>query len=416
MVYTPTAINKYIKSIIDNDKYLREFVITGEVSNVKHHSNGNIYFRIKDDNAQIDCAMFASLAKANDFTLSDGQQIEARVSINTIVKMGKYSLNVKKMRLSGTGQLYELYKKLYAKLYNEGLFDTSHKKTLPKFPKRIGIVTSPTGAAIQDMMTTLKRRHPIAQIIVIPCLVQGENAKSDIVNKLQLAEQMNLDIIITGRGGGSIEDLWCFNEEEVVRTIYKLNTPVISSVGHESDTTLSDYVADVRAATPTAAAELAACDLKQVSELLDRNVAYISQSVQKLIKTNQLQLDYLKKSQVLVQPLFNQQLVFDNISSQIVSRGYRLNQKIERNQYILKDLNLDDVILDKIKDHRQALNLVHTKVDQLNPLVILSRGYATITSHDTYIKSISEVEIDDQIDIKMHNGIIKSKVINKEML
>ncbi len=414
MVYTPSAINKYIKSIIDNDKYLREFVITGEVSNVKHHNNGNIYFRIKDNDAQIDCAMFASLARKNDFKLDEGQQIEALVSINTIVKMGKYSLNVKKMRLSGQGQLYEMYKKLFTKLSNEGLFDSKNKQQIPKFPQRIGIVTSPTGAAIQDMMSTLKRRYPIAQIVVIPCLVQGERATKDIVEKLTLAENANFDVIITGRGGGSIEDLWCFNEEDVVRKIYEMKTPVISSVGHESDTTLADYVADVRAATPTAAAELAACDIYQVREVINRSVNYISNSTQKRISSKMMQLDYVKKSQVLNQPLFNQQLVFDNISNRIVTNGHRLNQKIDHNKYALKEYKLEELIENRIKDARDEVKLIHTKVDQLNPLVILSRGYATVSSEDKYIKSIDNVNLKDELNIKMHDGLIISKVVAKE--
>ncbi len=414
MVYTPSAINKYIKSIIDNDKYLREFMITGEVSNVKHHNNGNIYFRIKDNDAQIDCAMFASLARKNDFKLTEGQQIEALVSINTIVKMGKYSLNVKKMRLSGKGQLFEMYKKLFTKLSNEGLFEAAHKQQLPKFPKKIGIVTSPTGAAIQDMITTLKRRHPIAQIVVIPCLVQGERATKDIVNKLTLAEEKNFDVIITGRGGGSIEDLWCFNEEVVVRKIHEMQTPVISSVGHESDTTLTDYVADVRAATPTAAAELAACDIYQVNEVIKRSVNYISSSTQKRINTKQMQLEYVKKSQVLNQPLFNQQIVFDNISNRIITNGHRLNQKIEHNKFSLNEIKLEQIIDQRIKAAKDEIKLVHTKIDQLNPLVILSRGYATVMNDDAYVKSIDNVNIDEQINIKMRDGQIISKVIAKE--
>ncbi len=416
MVYTPSAINKYIKSIIDNDKYLREFMITGEVSNVKHHSNGNIYFRIKDNDAQIDCAMFASLARQNDFKLTEGQQIEARVSINTIVKMGKYSLNVKKMRLSGQGQLFEKYKQLYNQLHSEGLFDTNLKKSIPKFPKRIGIVTSPTGAAIQDMMTTLKRRHPLAQIVVIPCLVQGERATADIVNKLSLAEKSNFDVVITGRGGGSIEDLWCFNEEQVVRLISQMQTPVISSVGHESDTTLTDYVADVRAATPTAAAELAACDIYQAEEIVKRNVNYIGQATQKILRDMQVRLNYVSKSQVLNQPLFNQQLVFDNVSNRLITNGHRLNQKLNTYNYQLEQLRLPEIINQRIKGNLDEVKLIHTKIDQLNPLVILSRGYATVTSSGDYVKSIDDVELDDEIQIKMHNGTITSQVMQKEKL
>lgn len=414
MVLTPSAINKYIKSIIDNDKYLRDFVITGEVSNVKHHSNGNIYFRIKDEKAQIDCTMFASLARKNQFKLADGQQIEAHVAINTIVKMGKYSLNVKAVKLSGTGKLYELYKELFKKLEAEGLFESNLKQQIPLFPKRIGIVTSPTGAAIQDMLTTLKRRHPLSEVVIIPCLVQGENATKDIVAKLKLADSKHFDVIITGRGGGSIEDLWCFNEEAVVRTIFNLKTPIITSVGHETDTTLSDYVSDVRAATPTAAAELAACDINEISNRVTRNINYITNNVKQRLNMNQTKLTYVKKSQVLMQPLYSKQILHDNLLNKINVSSHSLAGKLKAEDYKIKQLNLSEIIKTKIQHDNNELEKIHIKVDQLNPLVILSRGYATVKINEKYIKNTEAVAIDDQVDIRMQDGIIKTKVIAKE--
>ncbi len=414
MLLTPSAINKYIKSIIDNDKYLRDFVITGEVSNVKHHSNGNIYFRIKDESAQIDCTMFASLARKNQFKLADGQQIEAHVAISTIVKMGKYSLNVKSVKLSGTGRLYEIYKELFKKLESEGLFASDLKQNIPAFPKRIGIVTSPTGAAIQDILTTLKRRHPLSDVVIIPCLVQGENATKDIVTKLKKADLLNFDVLITGRGGGSIEDLWCFNEEEVVRTIFNLKTPVITSIGHETDTTLSDYVSDVRAATPTAAAELAACDLNAVKNQVNKNLNYITNNVNQRLKLNKTKLEYVKKSQVLTMPLFPKQIIHDNLNNQLSLTSHNLASKLTKEQYKIKHLNTMQIMNQKLQESTNGLEKVHIKVDQLNPLVILSRGYATVKSNSKYVKTINDVNIDENLDIKMQDGTIKTRVIAKE--
>ncbi len=414
MTLTPAAINKYIKSILDNDKYLREFLITGEVSNVKYHSNGNIYFRIKDDEAQIDATMFAFNVKNNNFKLEEGQQIEALVSLSTIVKMGKYSLTVRNIKLSGQGKLFELYQKLYNKLQSEGLFENKFKKTLPLFPKRIGIVTSPTGAAIQDMITTLKRRHPIAQIVVIPCLVQGNNAANDIVQKLILAGTKKFDVIITGRGGGSIEDLWCFNEEQVVRTIFNLKTPVITSIGHESDTTLSDYVSDIRAATPTAAAELAACDLAQVEQLNLKNVNFIRQNLIQKLQIEANKLEYLSKSRALCEPLTSKQIVFDNLNWKLIRNVHKLHTKVNQEEATLRSLDFGGIIKQKIKASQTNLDLIHTEIDGLNPLAILSRGYSTIKHQDKYVKSVADVEINEEIKLQMHDGTITSVVTKKE--
>ncbi len=415
MILTPAAINKYIKSILDRDKYLREFMISGEVSNVKYHSNGNIYFRIKDSEAQIDATMFASYARNNDFKLIEGQQIEALVNLSTIVKMGKYSLNVRKIKLSGQGKLYELYRKLQEQLQKEGLFSQAHKQQLVMFPKRIGIVTSPTGAAIQDMISTLKRRHPIAEIVIVPCLVQGKSATNDIVKKLELADKSNFDVIITGRGGGSIEDLWCFNEEAVVRTIYQMQTPVISSVGHESDTTLSDFVADVRAATPTAAAELAACDLKQAQNINLKNYQFIKNTVQLKVQRAKESLNYLAQSRSLTEPLMSKKIVFDNLNWQLVTNAHQLTNRLNQANYQLKELQLTNLIKQKIQVEQQKVDLMHKQIDGLNPLAILSRGYATTKQANNYINNAKDIKENQELEIQMHDGIIKSLVTEKEL-
>lgn len=414
MTLTPAAINKYVKSILDNDKYLGNFIISGELSNVKYHSNGNIYFRIKDDEAQIDCTMFRSYASNNEFKLEDGQKVLAQVSLTTIVKMGKYSLNVRKIKQDGQGDLHLLYRKLFAKLEADGLFDSTHKKDIPKFPKKIAVVTSPTGAAILDIISTLKRRYPIGDIVVIPCLVQGEKASQDIVKKLELADSMNFDVIICGRGGGSIEDLWAFNEEDVANTVFKLKTPIISSVGHETDTTIIDYVADLRAPTPTAAAELAAVNINEVSERVDNNLEQIRNLTIGKIRLAQSRLDLIKANRNFEDPILAKKMIFDSLTTQFEKQGILFEQDLKYKQQRLAQVELDKYIETKIKMSNISLQHIHEQIDQLNPLAILSRGYNTVRQDGKYIKSINEVEINSNIEISFRDGTVTSKVITKE--
>lgn len=414
MTLTPAAINKYVKSILDNDKYLGNFVISGELSNVKYHSNGNIYFRIKDDEAQIDCTMFRSYASNNEFKLEDGQKVLAQVSLTTIVKMGKYSLNVRKIKQDGQGDLHLLYRKLFAKLETDGLFDSAHKKEIPKFPKRIAVVTSPTGAAILDIISTLKRRYPIGDIVVIPCLVQGEKASQDIVKKLELADEMDFDVIICGRGGGSIEDLWAFNEENVANAVFNLKTPIISSVGHETDTTIIDYVADLRAPTPTAAAELAAVNINEISERVDNNLEQIRNLTIGKIRLAQSRLDLIKANRNFEDPILAKKMIFDGLTTQFEKQGILFEQDLKYKQQRLAQVELDKYIDTKIKMSNISLQHIHEQIDQLNPLAILSRGYNTVKQEGKYIKSINEVEINSNIEISFRDGTVTSKVITKE--
>ena len=257
---TVAALTRYIKYKIDNDANLNEVYIKGEISNFKHHSRGHFYFTIKDEESRINAIMFASSTKNINFEPIDGMKVLVKGRISVFEQTGNYQIYVTDMMEDGIGNLYALFEKLKKDLEKEGLFDKAHKKQIPKIPNRIGVVTAPTGAAIKDIISTINRRYPLCEVILFPSLVQGREAKDDIVRNIKIADTYNLDTLIVGRGGGSLEDLWAFNEEVVARAIYECKTPVISAVGHEIDFTISDFVSDVRAATPTGAAELAVPD------------------------------------------------------------------------------------------------------------------------------------------------------------
>ena len=254
---TVTQLTRYIKYKIDNDVNLQEVFLKGEISNFKAHTRGHYYFTIKDENSRINAIMFASQTKKIKFIPSDGMKVLITGKISVYEANGGYQIYVSDMLEDGVGNLYVAYEQLKQKLEKEGLFDPNKKKKIPKIPKRIGVVTAPTGAAIRDILSTIKRRFPITEVIVFPALVQGAEAAPSIINQIQNAQNYELDTLIIGRGGGSIEDMWCFNDEEVAYAIYKCPIPIISAVGHEIDFTIADFVADLRAPTPTGAAELA---------------------------------------------------------------------------------------------------------------------------------------------------------------
>lgn len=277
-IYTVLQINKYIRNMFENDYLLRDVQIQGELSNVKYHSSGHIYFKLKDDGSAIDCVMFRNARLHGlDFEMQDGQSVIIKGNVSAYERDGKYQIYAQNILLDGRGYLYEAYEQLKQKLYEEGMFEFEHKKEIPKFSNKIGIVTASTGAAVRDIQNVARRRNPYVQLYLYPAIVQGEKAAQTIVKGIQTLDQMNLDVIIIGRGGGSIEDLWPFNEEIVARAIYEANTPIISGTGHETDTTIADYVADLRAPTPSAACELAVYDLMSVLKQVEQYEARLSQ-------------------------------------------------------------------------------------------------------------------------------------------
>ena len=279
---TVTALTKYIKYKFDHDHHLEEVLLEGEISNFKHNSRGHFYFTLKDDNAAISVTMFSTFAKTVKFNPEDGMKVFVKGNVTVYEPSGTYQINIKEMKSDGIGDLYLAFQKLKEELSKEGLFDPKYKKQLPKFPKFIGVITSPTGAAIRDIINTIGRRYPLAQVILYPAIVQGDDAKKDIVKQIKKANDNGLcDVLIVGRGGGSIEDLWAFNERIVAEAIFESKIPVISAVGHEVDFTIADFVADMRAATPTAAAELATPSL----DMLKGNINYYVDFMTKHINT-----------------------------------------------------------------------------------------------------------------------------------
>ena len=274
---TVTALTKYIKYKFDHDYNLEEVLLEGEISNFRHNSRGHFYFTLKDENASISVIMFSSFAKTVKFEPKDGMKVFVKGNVSVYEPQGTYRLNVKEMKSDGVGDLYLAFQQLKSQLEKEGLFDPKYKKKLPMFPNTVGVITSPTGAAIRDIINTIGRRYPLTRVVLYPAIVQGDGAKDDIVKQIKLANEQNIcDVLIVGRGGGSIEDLWAFNERIVAQAIFDSNIPIISAVGHEIDFTIADFVADMRAATPTAGAEIATPSIDVLKENIKYNVDYMN--------------------------------------------------------------------------------------------------------------------------------------------
>lgn len=390
---TPSAVNNYLKTILEKDKYMSFFKLKGEISNLKYHSNGNMYFSVKDEGAAINCIMFKSYAIRLTDKFSEGDQIEIEGSLYLYVKMGQYNINVRSMEKAGVGDLYKRYEQLKKEFELKGYFNQSHKQAIPKYPQTIGVVTSKTGAAVQDIITTLKRRYPIAKVRIYPTLVQGVNAKEDVVKNIRLANNEGIcDVLIVGRGGGSIEDLWAFNEKIVVEAIYQSSIPIISSVGHETDTTLSDYVADVRVPTPTAAAEVASPNILELREHVNGLREVMVKSLESKVTVRKLRLDNIVKNQYFSNPLIKFELELDEINTKVENSQLRLEHKIKMlNSILANDKNL---------------------IDSLNPLTILSKGYSVSKVNDTIIKSTKELNVGDQITTEFTDGYVKTTIID----
>lgn len=409
-----TALTKYIKHKIDTDINLQIVYLRGEISNFKAHSSGHLYFSLKDENSIIKAIMFKSNASKLDFTPSEGMKVLIKGTISVYEMGGTYQVYISEMQEDGIGVLYQLYEKLKQKLSSEGLFDTKYKKQIPKYPKRIGIVTASTGAAIRDILSTINRRFPICETYLFPCLVQGENAPSDIVSKIKEADNYNLDVLIVGRGGGSFEDLNCFNSEEVARTIFDAKTPIISAVGHEIDFTIADFVADLRAPTPTGAAEMAVPNILDLTSIINQFSIRLNESILKKVNYLKLEMDSIKGSFVIKNPY----LMFENKRQTLDLKEEKLKEillkKINDKKIIMEQikknyiLNNPNVILD---NYKKEIRTNIEKLQLLNPLEVLKRGYSITYLDDKTIKTIKNVEINENIKIKLSDGIIKAKIL-----
>ena len=408
------ALTRYIKYKIDNDVNLNEVYIKGEISNFKKHSRGHFYFTIKDEESRISAIMFASSTKNVLFEPIDGTKVLVKGRISVFEQTGNYQIYVSEMMEDGVGNLYALYEKLKADLKKEGLFDLEHKKEIPKIPSKVGVVTAPTGAAIRDIISTINRRYPLCEVILFPSLVQGNGAKEDIVKNIKLADSYNLDVLIVGRGGGSIEDLWAFNEEIVARAIYDCNTPVISAVGHEVDFTIADFVADKRAATPTGAAELAVPSKEELIKIIKQLELRLSKNVNNLLNHNKTILERIKNSYILKNPMSIYEIKEQKLSNTIEKMNSIMNNYITNKKVRLDNIKNSYVLVNptKIYENKQnKYNHLIEKLEVLNPLNTLKRGYSITKIDNKVITDVKNVKTNDNITIEIKNGNLEANVI-----
>ena len=410
---TVSAINRYLKAKFDNDDNLRLVYLKGEISNIKYHTTGHIYFSIKDENSKINAIMFSGSAKKLLFNPVDGSKVLITGRISVYEATGGYQIYVDEMLEDGIGNLYIAFEKLKQDLSKEGLFDEKHKKKIPKICERVGVVTASTGAAIKDIISTIKRRFPICDIILFPSLVQGDNAADDIVKKIKLADTYNLDVLIVGRGGGSIEDLWPFNEEKVARAIYECNTPIISAVGHEIDYTIADYVADLRAPTPTGAAEMAVPNISDLINHINNLSVRLNEAINSKINYQKLILDSLKNSYAIKNPLImyenkKQKLdyLIDNLNKIIINKYENALHRFEllKNNYILNNPEF------LYKDKQVKFAGLIEKLELINPLNLLNRGYSLVSKNNKIINNIKNINENDKLNIRLSNGTIIANV------
>ncbi len=413
---TVSDLNAYVKNYLENNYILQDIYIKGEISNFKLHQSGTLYFAIKDEKSMVNVVMFKSYASQVKVRLKDGDLVLIRGKISVYEARGTYSITAYEVIFDSKGMLLIQFEELKEKLHKEGLFDPKYKKELPAYPHTIGLITAPYGAAVQDMLRTIKTRWPIAQVYIFPSLVQGNEAKQDIVKNIQLADQYGLDVLICGRGGGSIEDLWAFNEEIVARAIFKCQTPIISAVGHEIDITISDYVADVRGLTPTDGAVKATPNKNDVYlKVLDLKKKLYSY-LKTFLDNHKIKVEHLKKSYVLSNPTKIYESFRYKIDELENFLSKRINEIAKQEQYEIA--NLKKKMNEKMSNliYLKTKQLVHYsgKLDALSPLKVLKRGYAFATKENQVIKEINDIHVGDVLDLTLSNGIVQTKVISKE--
>lgn len=389
-----SQVNSYIKRVFAGDMILSNIEIEGEISNFSQHYSGHMYFSLKDHKGRIRCVMFKSDADLLNVSLSEGQKIIAKGYISVYEKSGDYQLYVKSIKLAGLGDLFKAYEELKIKLEEEGMFKEEYKKELPSMPKKIGVVTSSTGAAVRDIISIINRRSPGTNILLYPSLVQGANAAEDIIKGLiYLDNRKDVDLIIVGRGGGSIEDLFAFNDESLCRTIFNLKTPIISAVGHETDFTIADFVADLRAATPSAAAEIAVEDIDYLLENLNGKYGQLISSFSRKMATYENQLHMVYNG-----------LRYNNPIN-------KLRDKKQEIDMILKDIRR--AMENTINNNKTKLSSLENKLNLSNPNLLLNKGYGILLNEDDkFINSIEDFKINDKVKIVLKDGWIKTKVLD----
>ena len=411
--FTVSQYNQAIKNFLDSKSECQNVHMRGEISNYKGHTRGHLYFTLKDEDSRINAVMFSSSAGKLNFEPKDGDEVLVDGRISVYVPNGGYQVYVDKMTLAGNGDLLKKFEELKNKLMEEGLFDQAKKKPIPKYPEKIGIVTAPTGAAIRDILSTIRRRYPLCETLLFPSLVQGELAAPDIVRQIERAQEYDLDVLIVGRGGGSIEDLWAFNEEIVARAIYASNIPIISAVGHEPDFTIADFVADLRAPTPTGAAEMAVPNMVDLINLIKQMEIRLNRNVTNKIEFLSKSLKALSTSYVLSNPFASFEIreqKLDTLINRLNSNiTYRLDSVTTRfnNLKASRILNKPEEMFIRFNN---TLELNINKLELLNPLSVLSKGYSVASVDDKIIKSVKEVKKNDKLNIKLLDGIVETTV------
>lgn len=411
---TVGAITKYLKYKFDSDNNLKQVFLKGEISNFKAHTSGHFYFSMKDETSKINAIMFSSSASKINFKPADGMKVLVAGRISVYEATGGYQVYVSDMVEDGVGNLYVAFEKLKKQLASEGLFDEAHKQAIPAIPERIGIITAATGAAIRDILSTIKRRFPIAETILFPSLVQGEYAAEDIVQNIKRAAEYDLDVLIIGRGGGSIEDMWPFNEEKVARAIYDCSIPTISAVGHEVDFTISDFVADLRAPTPTGAAELAVPNIDDLEIQIHHLSIRLQENMLQKINYKRLHLDNLKHSFVLKNPMIiyeNKKQMLDMMVEKMI---HLMQRQVEQKRDHLDHLRKHYILQNPHELYKPAKIRFTSLIDQLeliNPLGVLKRGYTVNYHEDHLVRSIHDVKKNDVIRTVFHDGEVEAKII-----
>ncbi len=436
-ILTVSTLVHYLKQKLDQDMMIQKVLVQGEISNFTHHRSGHLYFTLKDQGSRISCVMFAMDAGLVQFKPKEGDKVIVQANTTVFETTGSMQLRVTKMKQDGLGDLFVEFERLKKKLFEEGLFAEEHKKVIPPYPMSIGLVTGASTAAREDVLITLKKRWPVATIVEYPCLVQGENASKDMIMALQRADQDALDVILLVRGGGSIEDLWAFNDETLAKVIYHMNTPICTGVGHEVDTTIVDFVSDLRAATPTAAAQRVTPDLIQVRAEIEQYKKRIELATKQKLLLKTEQLNYLKSKQVLNNP----ELLFEKSWMMLDFYEDKLNQtaqrfQLKRNEYLYQKEKLISCIEVKITQSKNKLiyyqssmsnsvtNILQSKrnkfihevalLDAYSPLKSLSRGYTIASSENQVITSINQLNEKQTFELTFQDGKIKAEVLSKE--
>lgn len=412
-IYSVTQVTAYLKKLIGTDVILRSLTVKGELSNVKYHVSGHIYFTVKDAGASLSGVMFASDTGSLDFRLTEGLKVEITGGLGVYEKAGSYQIYARRIKKEGRGELYEKFLKLKDQLGEMGMFSQEYKKPIPGYVRRLGVVTASTGAAVRDIINITRRRNPYVEIILYPAKVQGEGAAESVARGIGLLDDEGVDVIIAGRGGGSIEDLWAFNEVAVAEAIFRSRTPVISAVGHETDTTIADYVADLRAPTPSAAAELAVFDYEAFLERLDGYRGGLKDSIGRLIVQDRLRL---KEAENLIKKM--------RPDAVIASKRMRLADIENRMRQLMKDQlvsgrdrsevterRLRSSITEKLTDRRHSVFLYAERMKGVSPLEKLTLGYSFVTDENgKNIRNVGSLSVGDMINIRMLNGKVKANV------